>query len=401
MKKFFLLIVILFCFPFFVQALEIESENAILYNLNDNTILFSKEADEKIPIASLTKIMTAIVAIENISNLDEVVTVPSQALEGLAQKNAMVVGFLPGQRVTYRDLLYGMLLPSGADATNIVAYSLMGSEEGYVNLMNEKAQELGLVNTHFSDTSGLDDYNNYSTVFDIATLLKYALQNETFKQSFTTQEYVTSNGIKLESTLKYYTSRYHLQNSYILGSKTGFTTIAGYCLASFAHYDGVDYLLVTAGAPTATRYPYHFQDAFTIYDYYTQNYGYLTFYTQNDTLYTLKTKYSKEDSYEILAEETFTKYLPKTIGVENIHFEYSGIEEVTPFMANEKIGTLNVYLNEWLIDSIDVFYEGDLTFSVSKLFQEFKGLFLGIFGLILLLFLIFIRNKLHRKKKKV
>ena len=387
--------------PCWINALEIYSQNAILYNLNDDTILFSKEADEKIPIASLTKIMTAIVAIENISNLDEVVTVPSQALEGLAQKNAMVVGFLPGQRVTYRDLLYGMLLPSGADATNIVAYSLMGSEEGYVNLMNEKAQELGLVNTHFSDTSGLDDYNNYSTVFDIATLLKYALQNETFKQIFTTQEYVTSNGIKLESTLKYYTSRYHLQNSYILGSKTGFTTIAGYCLASFAHYDGVDYLLVTAGAPTETRYPYHFQDAFTIYDYYTQNYGYLTFYTQNDTLYTLKTKYSKEDSYEILAEETFTKYLPKTIGVENIHFEYSGIEEVTPFMNNEKIGTLNVYLNEWLIDSIDVFYEEDLTFSVSELFQEFKGLFLGIFGLILLLFLIFIRNKLHRKKKKV
>lgn len=307
MKKFFVLMLILFCFPFGVKALEIQSKNAILYNLNEDTILFSKEAEEKIPIASLTKIMTAIVALENITNLDEVVTVPSKALEGLALKNAMVVGFRAGERITYRDLLYGMLLPSGADATNIVAYCLVGSEEEFVNLMNEKARELGLLNTHFSDTSGLDDYNNYSTVFDIATLLKYALQNTTFKQVFTSHEYITSNGLKLESTLKYYTVKYHLQNSYILGSKTGFTTIAGYCLASYASYDDVEYLLVTAGAPTENGYPYHFQDAFTIYDYYTQNYGYLTLYNKGDVLYTLKTQYASEDSYEVFADESLIK----------------------------------------------------------------------------------------------
>ena len=114
-----------------VNALEIQSKNAILYNLNEDTVLFSKEPDEKLPIASLTKIMTAIVAIENISNLDEVVSIPSVALEGLAEKNAMVVGFKANERVTYRDLLYGILLPSGADATNTIAFYLAGNEENY------------------------------------------------------------------------------------------------------------------------------------------------------------------------------------------------------------------------------------------------------------------------------
>ena len=102
MKKVFfsLFIFLVFLFPLSIKALEIYSENAILYNLNEDTVLFSKEPDEKVPIASLAKIMTAIVAIESISNLDEVVSIPSVALEGLAQKNAMVVGFKANERVT-------------------------------------------------------------------------------------------------------------------------------------------------------------------------------------------------------------------------------------------------------------------------------------------------------------
>lgn len=102
MKKIFFSLFIFFVllFPLSIKALEIYSENAILYNLNEDTVLFSKEPDEKVPIASLTKIMTAIVAIESISNLDEVVSIPSVALEGLAQKNAMVVGFKANERVT-------------------------------------------------------------------------------------------------------------------------------------------------------------------------------------------------------------------------------------------------------------------------------------------------------------
>ena len=387
--------------PCWVHALEIQSKNAILYNVNEDTVLFSKEPDEKVPIASLTKIMTAIMAIENISNMDEVVSIPSVALEGLAEKNAMVVGFKANERVTYLDLLYGILLPSGADATNVVAYYLAGSEENYVNLMNEKAKELGLVNTHFSDTSGLDDVHNYSTVSDIAKLLQYALHNETFKKIFTSQEYTTSNGLKLKSTLTYYTEQYHLQNEYIYGSKTGFTTIAGFCLASIAHHDGVEYLLVTTGAPTTNRYPYHFVDAFVIYEYFLENYGYVTLYNKNDVLYSIKTKYSKEDLYEIKAEDSFSKYLAKDTDIESIRFEYSGLEEITPFTSQKHIGTLSIYLGDELLNSMDVVYQGGLTLSIFSLLKEYDYFILILLLFFLVFFLFFKRNKLKHKKKKV
>ena len=331
---FFVLLLLTFFLTFPVNALEIQSKNAILYNLNEDTVLFSKEPDEKVPIASLTKIMTAIVAIENISNLDEVVSIPSVALEGLAEKNAMVVGFKADERVTYRDLLYGILLPSGADATNTIAFYLSGNEENYVNLMNKKALELGLVNTYFSDTSGLDDYHNYSTVSDVAKLLKYAIQNETFKKIFTSQEYTTSNGLKLESTLTYYTEKYHLQR-------------------------------------------------------------------EGEVLYTLKTKYSKEETYEIKAQNSFSMYLSKDINLKDIHFEYSGIEEITPFTPKENIGTLSVYLNDEFLNSIDIIYQGGLTFSISELLEEYHFLVLGFLFVFLVFFLLFKRNKLKHKKKKV
>lgn len=115
-----------------VNALEISSENAILYNLTDDLVLYTKEEKEQIPIASLTKIMTAVVALENISNLQEVVTIPPEALQGLWAKNAMVAGFKAHEKVTYEDLLYGALLPSGADATTSLAYLLAGNEAEFV-----------------------------------------------------------------------------------------------------------------------------------------------------------------------------------------------------------------------------------------------------------------------------
>ena len=213
--------------------------------------------------------------------------------------------------------------------------------------------------------------------------------------------YTTSNGLKLESTLTYYTEKYHLQNEYIYGSKTGFTTIAGFCLASIARYDGVEYLLVTTGAPTTNRYPYHFVDAFSIYDYFMEHYGNISLYREGEVLYTLKTKYSKEETYEIKAQNSFSMYLPKDINLEDIHFEYSGIEEITPFTPKENIGTLSIYLNDEFLNSIDIIYQGGLTFSISELLEEYHFLVLGFLFVFLVFFLLFKRNKLKHKKKKV
>ena len=161
-----------------VKALDINSKHAILINLNEDTILYEKNSEEKTKIASLTKIMTAIIVFDNVDNLDKKLTLTSEDFRGLAESHAAVAGFKVGQTVSYRDLLYGLLLPSGADAAKALARNISGSEDAFVELMNKKAKELKLDNTHFVNNTGLDEDGEYSTVKDISVMFKYALNNK-------------------------------------------------------------------------------------------------------------------------------------------------------------------------------------------------------------------------------
>ena len=367
----YLIIFLFLLIPININALEINSEHAILYNMNEDTVLYEKDADTRTYIASLTKIMTTIVAIENIDDINEYVTIPYEGLEGLIEANASVAGFRLGQKVTYKDLLYGILLPSGADATKTVAYYIAGSEDNFVDLMNKKAEELGLTNTHFANTSGLDTDNHYSTVKEMSIVLKYALQNETFKEIYTTNKYTTSdNSLTFKSVYSNYLNRYDLENKYVYGSKTGYTTLAGYCLSTIANYDGVEYMLITTNADGTSNYPLHIMDAQMIYDYYTSNYHYLDIINESDTLITLDTKNSKEDKLEIKADKTISKYLNNKITKDDFTFYYSGLKEVDYFTDKGQIGTLNIKLDNEIIETIPIIYSGGLTFSFISLYLD-------------------------------
>lgn len=383
----YLIIFLFLLIPININALEINSEHAILYNMNEDMVLYEKDADTRTYIASLTKIMTTIVAIENIDDINEYVTIPYEGLEGLIEANASVAGFRLGQKVTYKDLLYGILLPSGADATKTVAYYIAGSEEKFVDLMNEKAEELGLTNTHFANTSGLDTDNHYSTVREMSIILKYALQNETFKEIYTTNKYTTSdNSLTFKSVYSNYLNKYDLENKYVYGSKTGYTTLAGYCLSTIANYDGVEYMLITTNADGTSNYPLHIMDAQMIYDYYTSNYHYLDIINESDTLITLDTKNSKEDKLEIKANETFSKYLNNEITKDDFTFDYSGLKEVDYFTDKGQIGTLNIKLDNEIIETIQIIYSGGLTFSFISLYLD--NLIISIPITFLILFII-------------
>ena len=383
----YLIIFLFLLIPININALEINSEHAILYNMNEDMVLYEKDADTRTYIASLTKIMTTIVAIENIDDINEYVTIPYEGLEGLIEANASVAGFRLGQKVTYKDLLYGILLPSGADATKTVAYYIAGSEDNFVDLMNKKAEELGLTNTHFANTSGLDTDNHYSTVREMSIVLKYALQNETFKEIYTTNKYTTSdNSLTFKSVYSNYLNRYDLENKYVYGSKTGYTTLAGYCLSTIANYDGVEYMLITTNADGTSNYPLHIMDAQMIYDYYTSNYHYLDIINESDTLITLDTKNSKEDKLEIKANETISKYLNNEITEDDFTFDYSGLKEVDYFTDKGQIGTLNIKLDNEIIETIQIIYSGGLTFSFISLYLD--NLIISIPITFLILFII-------------
>src|SRR5699024_6880789 len=155
-------------FPISVYALdmpEINSQAAIVYDMNANTVILEKNSDEVRSIASLTKIMTVLTAIENINDFSATVTITREMLAGIYW-NASVAELKPGDTVTYMDLLYAAILPSGADATQVLAYVVSGNVDTFVAKMNELATRIGATNTHYVNTTGLDQDGAYSTAYD-------------------------------------------------------------------------------------------------------------------------------------------------------------------------------------------------------------------------------------------
>ncbi|MCH1626726.1 D-alanyl-D-alanine carboxypeptidase family protein [Ferdinandcohnia quinoae] len=234
---------------------ELSSTNAILVRLTDNKIVEEKDSQEVIYPASLTKIMTTLVAIESISNVKERVILPDSMFTRLYEENASMAGYLPNEEIAAIDLLYGIMLPSGAEASVGLATYIAGSEESFVQLMNEKAEQLGMDNTHFTNVTGLHNPDHYTTVKDLSILLKVALKNDTFRTIFTAERYSTSptnlhpDGITFKSTMFKNIGTNELDNGQIIGGKTGYTEEAGLCLASLAEINGEEYILITTGAP--------------------------------------------------------------------------------------------------------------------------------------------------------
>lgn len=184
-----------------------------------------------------------------------------------------MAGFQPGERARLKDLLYGILLPSGAECCMAFADRIAGSEEAFVEMMNQKASELGMDNTHFCNPTGLHDPEHYSTVKDISVLLQYALKNETFKETFTSSRYSVQpsdqhpEGFTFYSTMFQYMDSAKVTGGKIIGGKTGYTEEAGLCLASLAEVGGKEYILVTAKADgTHETEQFHILDAINVYN---------------------------------------------------------------------------------------------------------------------------------------
>ncbi len=235
---------------------DINSEFAVLINSDTGEIIAQKNYKQKMYPASLTKIMTLLVALENIKDLNDTYEMSYVIIDPLYRRGASLAGFSSGERVKIIDLLYGIILPSGADATCAIADYISGSEEAFVKLMNKKAEDLGLVNTNFANSSGLHDDNNYTTAYDMALILKAALENELARQILSTNQYTSAitpqhpEGVWMDSTLSHYISGDEPKNNTeIIGGKTGFVSQSGNCIASFAKsIAGNNYIFVSGKA---------------------------------------------------------------------------------------------------------------------------------------------------------
>ena len=250
----------------------VNSTNVVLMDVKSGKVIGDLNGDERIYPASMTKIMTAIIALEAFSDLEHEITLSEDIFYALDGQDATQAGFRPGENVRVRDLVYGVMLPSGAECCLALADEVSGSEEAFVEKMNKKAKSIGMKDTHFMDCTGLHDPEHYSTAYDIALLLKYALHNDTFRDVVESHFHSTpatnvhSDGITYYSTMFKNMSDTSVVGGEILGGKTGYTSEAGHCLASFAQIYDREYILVTAGAAAdATGVP-HILDAKTIYN---------------------------------------------------------------------------------------------------------------------------------------
>ena len=238
-------------------GLELYSEHAILIDLETNTVIAEKDPDVRIYPASMTKIMTALVACEQITDWDATFTMTQAIIDPLFLSDATMAGFVNGEEVSMTDLVYGALLPSGAEATEALAQTIAGSTEGFVALMNEKAAELGLTNTHFVNDSGLHDEDHYTTVREMAVILEAAMANERCRAALSAVSYTSApttqnpEGVAMINKFLYRIGQYELGGATVEGAKTGFTSQAMNCCASFGTAaNGKPVVCVTAHAWT-------------------------------------------------------------------------------------------------------------------------------------------------------
>ncbi|MFD1360599.1 D-alanyl-D-alanine carboxypeptidase family protein [Lentibacillus salinarum] len=223
----------------------VSASNAILLEQSSGRVLFEKQAHQQQPIASITKIMTAIIAVES-GQLNEPVTISNRAVNAIGSS----IYLEEGENMKLKDLVYGLTLRSGNDAAVAISEHVGGSMEGFVHLMNQKAKWIGMTNTSFANPHGLDSDQHYSTAYDMALLMRYAMDNDIFREVTKTKSYKSDKrAYAWRNKHKLLTGMYDYAN----GGKTGFTKIAGRTLVSSAKKGDMELIAVTLDGPDDWR----------------------------------------------------------------------------------------------------------------------------------------------------
>lgn len=232
-----------------------DAKAAIIIDCESGNIVAERNINERLYPASTTKVMTLLVASELITDFNDTFTITYALTDPLYLEGASMAGFSNNETVTVTDLIYGTILPSGADAAVALAVKLCTSEAAFVEKMNQKVAELGLKNTHFANVTGLYDSENYSSVYDMAVILSAAMESDFCREVLSTYQYTTTEtpehpeGILLSSTLFEHMYGTEPETATIKGGKTGYIGESGFCLASFgtANATGNEYIVVTFG----------------------------------------------------------------------------------------------------------------------------------------------------------
>ncbi len=326
------LLLLFLCNPAYAYSKpDISAESAVSIDSYTDKILFEKDIFKRMPMASTTKIMTALLACES-GNLNRIITVNDKMLYGT---EGTLIYIKSGDRITLFDLIKGALLSSGNDAANAIAFSVSGSLEAFVQLMNKKAQSLGMSNTHFATPSGLDGKGHYSCAYDMALLASYAMKNSIFKIIVKTKS--DTIVINNKKHIIYNHNKLLGRSASFIGVKTGYTSKAGRCLVSAYEYRGALIITVTLNAPD------DWDDHLALVNYSKRLYN------------------NNSDSKEIYINSVYDdnmikcRYEYSVYSVSGVYVKLSYYPIIyLPYNKGDKIGTARVYTNGVLIKESDI-----------------------------------------------
>lgn len=338
------------------EELQLNSRIALIYDRSSGRIIFEKNGNKQTPMASTTKIMTAIVVLEN-TNLKNIVTVDSKS----ASIGGSRLGLKRYDKVTVNDLLYGLMLRSGNDAASALAIYIGGSIQNFAEMMNNKAKKLGLKNTHFVVPHGLDNKDHYTTAYELAKITDYALKNETFKKIVST----SSTSININGVPSQITNTNKLLNnvSGVYGVKTGFTNGAGRCLVTACKKNKMDIITVIIGADTSKI---RTEDTKKLINYVEDEFELI------DIKQIIEEEFEKwkkinacrihvekgvQNSAELLLQQlNFEKMIVKKENVNNIDITTNILYYLkSPIKEKQVIGTLNVLINNQNIANLEIY----------------------------------------------
>lgn len=338
---------------------DISSAYAYAVDLHTMQVLYEKQAQEKLYPASMTKVLTALVAIDAIDDLEEEVTIDLEMLAGLEDGTYTLAGFLNGEVVTMGDLLYGVLLPSGADACQALAVSLFGSEEAMVEAMNAKAKALGMKDSHFTNTVGMHDERHYTSAYDLALLMRAAWENDVLREVMSTTAYTSNSSYYHGEGLTFHNSwaqqlQYaDLENRYIIGGKTGYTPQAGYCFFGVCEIAETPVIVITANSQQEYYEGSSMADVETICSQIEKEKKPVTLAQAGDSIETLDLRHTFHEPLVLQAPCTISAWIAKAETTQPAL--YARIKKnQAPIKQGEVLAAIEVRLEDTRLGEVDV-----------------------------------------------
>lgn len=395
------------------------ADSYMLINLDDSSypVIASKNAEKKKYPASLTKIVTAMVTLNNVSDLSAKTTVSKTAIEALYGTGAQVAGLKIGSEITIEQLLYLTMVHSACDACQVLAEYVAGSADSFVQMMNDWVKSIGCENTNFVNPDGLHDDNHYTTAADMAAITLEAMKNDTFNKISSTQSYEYDGTTFIHTNFmldKFHVTYFY---EYAEGIKTGSTEQAGYCVITKASKNGYNYLAVVMDSPIKHLKGYDtkcsFIDAATLFDWAFDSLKYSTIIRQNDVVSELPVINGKDaDTVQLVAEKDITTLVPTSLDPSAVIIEPMNEPESldAPITKGDNICTANIIYGDQIIATVNLVAAQTIELSTFlKILNALKNFFsskivLAVIMIIIILavlYVIIFANRMRKNKKRI